>query len=202
MKVVAVLLAGGQGSRMAVDGRGPDKPLRPLAGRPLLAHAIDRVRPQVDGLVLNANGDPARFAAFRLDVVGDDMPGQPGPLAGILAGLRWAARAGASDVLSVATDTPFLPADLVERLQAARAAAGVPLACAGSGGWTHPVIGLWPVRLADALEADLRAGMRKIDLWTAWHGVAVADFPTLPFDPFFNVNRPEDLAAAERFVLK
>ncbi len=202
MKVVAVLLAGGQGSRMAVDGRGPDKPLRPLAGRPLLAHAIDRVRPQVDGLVLNANGDPARFAAFRLDVVGDDMPGQPGPLAGILAGLRWAARAGASDVLSVATDTPFLPADLVERLQAARAAAGVPLACAGSGGWTHPVIGLWPVRLADALEADLRAGMRKIDLWTARHGVAVADFPTLPFDPFFNVNRPEDLAAAERFVLK
>ena len=202
MKVVAVLLAGGQGSRMAVDGQGTDKPLRRLAGRTLLAHAIERMRPQVDAMVLNANGDPARFAAFGLEVVADDVPDQPGPLAGILAGLRWARRQGASDVLSVATDTPFLPADLVARLQAARAAAGMPLACAGSGGWTHPVIGLWPVALADALEADLRAGHRKIDAWTARHGVAVADFATTPFDPFFNVNRPADLVEAERVLLK
>ncbi len=202
MKVVAVLLAGGQGSRMATDGQGPDKPLRRLAGRPLLAHAIDRVRPQVEAMVLNANGDPARFATFGLEVVPDDVPDQPGPLAGILSGLRWAARQGATDVLSIATDTPFLPPDLATRLHAARTAAGVPLACAGSCGWTHPVIGLWPVSLADALEADLRAGTRKIDSWTARHGIAVADFPAHPFDPFFNVNRPEDLAEAERILLK
>lgn len=148
-------------------------------------------------MVLNANGDAARFVEFGLEVVADDVPGQPGPLAGILAGMRWAARLGAADVLSVAADTPFLPRDLVSRLDAARAAAGVPLACAASGGWTHPVIGLWPVRLADTLEADLRSGLRKIDAWTVRHGVASAEFPTAPFDPFFNVNRPDDLAEAE-----
>jgi molybdopterin-guanine dinucleotide biosynthesis protein A len=196
MDVVAVLLAGGLGSRMAADGQGPDKPLRLLGGRTLLDHAIDRIRPQVSGLVINANGDPARFARWGLEVVADDVPDQPGPLAGILAGLRWAAARGACDVVSVATDTPFLPVDLVARLDAARRAAGVPLACAGSGGWTHPVIGLWPVALADALEGDLRAGMRKIDRWTAQFGVATAEYPVIPFDPFFNVNRPEDLAEA------
>ncbi len=199
--VAAVLLAGGQGSRMAVDGQGPDKPLRRLAGRTLLDHAIARVAPQVDAMVLNANGDAARFAAWGLDVVADAMPDYPGPLAGILAGLRWAAMRGATDVLSVPTDTPFLPEDLVARLQAARREAGVPLACAASGGWTHPVIGLWPVHLVDALEADLRAGTRKIDAWTARFGVASAVFATAPFDPFFNVNRPEDLMQAARMLI-
>ena len=120
-----------------------------------------------------------------------------GPLAGVLAGMRWGAARGASDVLSVPTDTPFLPRDLVARLAAARAAAGVPLACAGSGGWAHPVIGLWPVRLADALEAAVRGGMRKIDAWTALYGVARADFEGEP-DPFFNANTPDELAEAER----
>jgi molybdopterin-guanine dinucleotide biosynthesis protein A len=195
--VAAVLLAGGQGSRMAVDGQGPDKPLRLLGGRTLLDHAIGRVSPQVDAMVLNANGDGLRFASWGLEVVADAVPNHPGPLAGILAGMRWAAARGFADVLSVATDTPFLPRDLVARLVAARAEAGVPMACAASGGWTHPVIGLWPVSLADALEADLRAGMRKIDVWTALHGVAHAEFATVPFDPFFNVNRPGDLAEAE-----
>ncbi len=202
MKLVAVLLAGGQGSRMAVDGQGADKPLRLLAGRPLLAHAIDRIRPQVEAMVLNANGDPARYAAFGLDIIPDDIPDHPGPLAGILSGLRWAIRQGATDVLSIATDTHFAGTCQATRLHTARTAAHVPLACAGSGGWTHPVIGLWPVTLADALEADLRAGTRKIDTWTARHGIAVADFPTHPFDPFFNVNRPDDLAEAERILLK
>jgi molybdopterin-guanine dinucleotide biosynthesis protein A len=202
MSVMAVLLAGGLGSRMATDGRGPDKPLRPLGGQPLLTYAIGRIGPQVKAMVLNANGDPSRFAVFGLDVVADEVPGQLGPLAGILAGLRWAAARGGTDVLSVPTDTPFLPQDLVARLQAARSAAAVPLACAGSGGWTHPVIGLWPVALADALEVDLRAGTRKIDAWTMRHGVAVADFATDPFDPFFNVNRPEDLAEAENLLLR
>ena len=200
--IAAVLLAGGQGSRMAVDGRGPDKPLRLLAGRSLLDHVIARVAPQVTALVLSANGDPGRFAAWRLDVVPDALPDHPGPLAGILAGLRWGQAHGFTDMLSVAADTPFLPNDLVSRLQAARTDASVPLACAASGGWTHPVIGLWKVALADALEADLRGGLRKIDVWTARHGVAHAEFSVIPFDPFFNVNRPDDLAEAERYCMK
>lgn len=198
MNVVAVLLAGGLGSRMG----GGDKPLRLLSGRTLLDHAIACVAPQVSAMVLNANGDLARFAELGLDVVPDPVEGYAGPLAGILAGLRWAASRDAQDVVSVPTDTPFLPHDLVARLHTAREDAGVPLACAASGGWTHPVIGLWPVRLADTLEADLRAGMRKIDRWTALHGVAAAEFPMLPFDPFFNVNTPDDLAEAERLAAK
>lgn len=194
--VAAVLLAGGLGSRMAVDGQGCDKPLRVLSGRTLLEHAIGRIGPQVAAMVLNANGDLARFDRFGLEVVADAVPGHPGPLAGILAGMRWAAARGFADVVSIPTDTPFLPPDLVARLDAARRGAGVPLACAASGGWTHPVVGIWPVALADALEAGLRAGMRKIDSWTARHGVTAAEFATVPFDPFFNVNRPEDLVAA------
>lgn len=200
MTIVAVLLAGGQGTRMAADGQGGDKPLRLLGGVTLLDHAIAQIRPQVSALVINANGDPARFTAWPFDVVPDPLPDYPGPLAGILAGLRWAEQQGAQDVVSVPTDTPFLPSDLVVRLDAARQAAGVKLACAASGGWTHPVIGIWPVALADTLEADLRAGTRKIDAWTARHGVAAAEFGIQPFDPFFNVNRPADLATAEAML--
>jgi molybdopterin-guanine dinucleotide biosynthesis protein A len=188
----AVLLAGGRGQRMG----GGDKPLRLLHGRPLLDHAIARIRPQVGAMVLNANGDPARFAAYGLPVVADPLPDHPGPLAGILAGMRWAAARGVADVLSVPTDTPFLPPDLAARLAAGRGA--MPLACAASGGWTHPVIGLWPTALADALEAAMRAGIRKIDRWTAEHGVVAVEFSIEPFDPFFNVNTPEELAEAER----
>ncbi len=198
--LAGVLLAGGLGSRMAADGQGADKPLRLLGSTTLLGHAIARMAPQVAALVLNANGDPARFATFGLDVVADAIPGHPGPLAGILAGMRWAATRGFADVMSIPTDTPFLPPDLASRLNAARHAANVPLACAASGGWTHPVIGIWPVSLADVLEADLRAGIRKIDAWTARQGITSAEFSTNPFDPFFNVNRPEDLAEAERML--
>ncbi len=200
--VAAVLLAGGLGSRMAADGQGGDKPLRNLGGSTLLARAIARVRPQVAAMVLNANGDPARFKAYALDVVADEVPGHPGPLAGILAGMRWAAARGFADIVSIPTDTPFLPLDLAGRLDTARQEAKMPLACAASGGWNHPVIGVWPVRLADQLEADLRSGMRKIDTWTAQHGVATASFSIEPFDPFFNVNRPDDLTEAERLLAK
>lgn len=195
-QVAAVLLAGGRGQRM---GEG-DKPLRILGGRTLLDHAIGRIGPQVRAMVLNANGDAARFAGYGLEVVADPLPDFPGPLVGVLAGMRWAAARGYADIVSVPTDTPFLPDDLVARLLAERAAAGVALACAASGGWTHPVIGLWPVALADALEAALRTGMRKIDRWTAEHGVVAVDFAVAPFDPFFNVNTPEELAAAEGMV--
>ncbi len=193
--VACVLLAGGLGRRMG----GGDKPLRLLAGRPLLDHVIARVRPQVAALALNANGDASRFAAWGLPVVPDTLPDHPGPLAGILAGMRWAGARGHADLLSVPTDTPFLPADLATRLAAARAAAGTPLACATSGGWRHPVVGLWPVALADTLEASLLGGMRKIEVWTAEHGIAHADFAGEP-DPFFNANTPAELAEAERLL--
>ena len=202
MTIAAVLLAGGLGSRMAADGQGPDKPLRLLHGRTLLHHALACIAPQVDAMVLNANGDPSRYAGFGLDIVPDPIAGHPGPLAGILAGLRWAAARGHADLVSIPSDTPFLPGDLVTRLQSARATNHTPLACAASGGWTHPVIGLWPTSLADALEADLCAGIRKIDAWTAQHGVAEAHFSTDPFDPFFNVNRPAELAEAERLPIR
>jgi molybdopterin-guanine dinucleotide biosynthesis protein A len=194
---VAVLLAGGLARRMG----GGDKPLRLLHARTLLDHAIERIGPQVRAMVLNANGDAARFSPWRLDVVPDPLPDFPGPLVGVLAGMRWTVsnHPEADAVLSVPTDTPFLPPDLVGRLQAARAAANLPIACAASGGRTHPVIALWPVALADALEAALRAGERKIDAWTARYGVAEAAFDDAAGDPFFNVNRPEDLAEAERF---
>lgn len=179
---------------------GGDKPLRMLNGRSLLAHAIARIAPQVAAMVLNANGDPGRLASFGLPVVGDPLPDFPGPLAGILAGLRWAQKMhpNVTHVLSVPTDTPFLPVDLVARLLAGRGT--LPLACAASGGWTHPVIGLWPVSLADALEGALRAGERKIDAFTARYGVAGVDFDTAPIDPFFNVNQPEDIATAESLI--
>jgi molybdopterin-guanine dinucleotide biosynthesis protein A len=157
------------------------------------------MRPQCARLLLNANGDPARFADTGLPVVADDVPDFAGPLAGILAGLDWSAvnAPDVADVASVPGDCPFLPRDLVGRLHAARAAAGTPLACARSGDWRHPVVGLWPV----ALRADLRRaltaeGLRKIEIWTARHGVALADWPVDPVDPFFNVNTPQDAAEA------
>ncbi len=193
---VAVLLAGGLARRMG----GGDKPLRRLGGRPLLDHVLDRVRPQVRAIALNANGDPARFAAWGLPVLPDTLPDNPGPLAGVLAGMRWAAAGGAADVLSVPTDTPFLPADLAARLEQARRAAGVAIACAASGGRTHPVVALWPASLADALEAALLAGMRKIDRWTAAQGVVSAIFDESGYDPLLNVNSPDELQAAERLL--
>jgi molybdopterin-guanine dinucleotide biosynthesis protein A len=193
---VAVLLAGGLARRMG----GGDKPLCMLAGRPLLDHVLDRIRPQVGSVALNANGDPARFARWGLPVLADPCPGNPGPLAGVLAGMRWASVLDAADVLSVPTDTPFLPGDLLARLDAARRAAGVPIACAASGGRTHPVVALWPAALAETLAAALQSGLRKIDAWTAGQGVCSAAFDDAGPDPFFNVNSPDDLAAAELLI--
>jgi molybdopterin-guanine dinucleotide biosynthesis protein A len=193
---LAVILAGGLARRMG----GGDKVLRMLAGRPLLDHVLDRLRPQVATIILNANGDPARFAGHGLPVIPDTLPGQPGPLAGILAGLEYAAARGVAELLSVTGDAPFIPPDLLARLRAARQAAGTPLACAWSGGQSHPPIGLWSVALREDLRSALLAGERKIDRWTAPHGCAAADWPTTPYDPFFNVNAPEDLAEAERLL--
>jgi molybdopterin-guanine dinucleotide biosynthesis protein A len=194
---LGLLLAGGLARRMG----GGDKPLRTIAGRTILAHVVERLGPQCESLLINANGDPARFSDYGLPVVADSVPDFAGPLAGILAGLDWMAqhRPGLSWMVSVAADTPFIPRDLVARLHRARAELNVPLACAASGGWTHPVIGLWPL----ALREDLRHALtvedeRKIDRWTARHGCASAEWPVDPVDPFFNANRPEDLTEAER----
>ena len=194
---LGLLLAGGLARRMG----GGDKPLRTIGGHSILAHVIERLAPQCDRLLVNANGDPARFADYGLPVVADSVPDFAGPLAGILAGLDWMAahRPESKWLVSVAADTPFIPHDLVAGLHEAREAQGVPLACAASGGWTHPVIGLWPVRL----RADLRHALtvedeRKIDRWTARHGCASAEWPVTPVDPFFNANKPEDLDEAER----
>jgi molybdenum cofactor guanylyltransferase len=197
--VLGVLLAGGQARRMG----GGDKCLRPLGGRPILAQVIERAAPQVAALLLNANGDPARFAGFGLPVAGDVVAGFAGPLAGVLTGMEWA-RAKRPDcpwIATIATDTPFFPTDLVARLLAAVAGDAAELACAASAGRSHPVFGLWPVRLADDLRhAMLADGIRKVDVWTARYRLAPVDFPATPLDPFFNTNRPEDLAEAERLL--
>ncbi|CAN5340788.1 molybdenum cofactor guanylyltransferase MobA [soil metagenome] len=196
-QTLGLLLAGGLARRMG----GGDKPLRTIAGKTILAHVVERLAPQCDGLLVNANGDPARFAAYGLPVVADSVPNFVGPLAGILAGLDWMAanRPALHWLVSVAADTPFIPGDLVARLHAAREAQDLPLACAASGGWTHPVIGLWPVRLREELRHALTVeDERKIDRWTARHGCASAEWPVAPVDHFFNANKPDDLAEAER----
>jgi len=195
VKVGGLLLAGGLSRRMG----GGDKALRLLGGVSLLDRVIERIRPQVEALVLSANGDPARFARFGLPVAPDSVPDFAGPLAGVLAGLDWAAvnRPDCPFVVSVATDSPFLPRDLVARFIAGIEEAQADLACAASGGQTHPVIGLWPVRLREDLRhAVVEEGIRKVDQWTARHRLATVVFGSEPIDPFFNANRPEDLAAA------
>jgi molybdopterin-guanine dinucleotide biosynthesis protein A len=197
--IAGILLAGGQSRRMG----GGDKCLRPLGTTTILARVIERAAPQVAALALNANGDPARFEAYRLPVIADSIPDFAGPLAGVLAGLDWAAARGRGDshVASFATDAPFLPHDLVARFVAARERDGADLVCAASGGRTHPVFGLWPVALRDALRrAMVEEGVRKVDAWTARYRLAVVDYPVESFDPFFNTNRPEDLAMAATLV--
>ncbi len=199
--VCGVVLAGGLARRMG----GGDKALIRLGGETLLSRVIARIRPQVAALAINANGDPGRFAAFGLPVVADPVEGFAGPLAGVLAGLLWAREAAPQCpwLVSVATDAPFLPADLVARLLDAVAREGADMACAASGGRNHPVFGLWPVRLADDLARALRdEGLRKVDVWTARYRLAVADFPAEPVDPFFNANRPADLARAEAVLAR
>ena len=208
-KPTGLLLAGGQSRRMSdafAAGRG-DKGLLDLSGKPMLGHVIERLAPQAGRLVINANGDPARFASFNLPVVPDTIEGYAGPLAGILAGLRWSIvnAPDATHVVSVSTDAPFLPADLVTKLQQGLATASGSIALAQSGGELHPVIGLWPVALADDLEQALRAGTRKVLAWTDRHGTVPVEFPFTHLkgrsvDPFFNANTPEELAEARQLL--
>ncbi len=194
---LGLLLAGGLSRRMG----GGDKPLLEIAGRSMLAHVVERLRPQCTALLLNANGDAARFRDYGLPIVADSVPDFAGPLAGILAGLDWMAanRPDLCWMASVAADTPFIPRDLVSRLHQARASAGTALACASSGGRSHPVVGLWPVALRDDLRQSLCVeGERKVSRWTSRRGSAEASWSSEPVDPFFNANVAEDLAEAER----
>jgi molybdenum cofactor guanylyltransferase len=197
--IPGVLLAGGLARRMG----GGDKPMRTIGGKTILQRVIARLAPQCDGLVLNANGDPARFASFGLPVIADSVADFPGPLAGILAALDWMAanRPEVKHVLSAAADCPFLPRDLVTRLEESRAAENAELAVAASGGQTHPVIGLWSVHLRDKLRhALVKEDIRKIDRWTARYQLATVTWPATPLDPFFNANTVEDIAEAERLA--
>ncbi|WP_333829051.1 molybdenum cofactor guanylyltransferase MobA [Pararhodobacter sp.] len=194
--VLGVILAGGRATRMG----GGDKGLRQVAGRRLMDHVITRLGPQVAGMAINANGDPARLAEFGLPVLADSLPDHPGPLAGVLAGLDWAAGQGAAAIVTAAADTPFFPPDLVARLQMAAGVSGLALAASRDDDgrvWRQPTFGLWPVTLRDDLRDALTGGLRKIVLWTDGHGAGQAVFPSDPFDPFFNVNTPEDIARAE-----
>jgi molybdopterin-guanine dinucleotide biosynthesis protein A len=197
---LGLVLAGGLARRMG----GGDKARIRIGGATILERVLARLKPQCSRIIINANDDPARFADTGLPVVQDNIPGFVGPLAGILAGLDWAAAHApeVSDIISVPGDCPFLPVDLVTRLLGERQADGQALACARSGEWRHPVVGLWPVGLRDDLRRALaEEGLRKIESWTARHGVAIADWPSAPVDPFFNVNSPEDVAEAERMAV-
>lgn len=195
----AIILAGGRSTRMG----GGDKGLREVGGERLIDRVIARIAPQCGPIALNANGDPTRFADLGLPVLPDSLPDHPGPLAGVLAGMDWAASIGADAVVSVAADTPFLPRDLVERLQAAAGPSGLALAASPDETgklWHHPTFGLWPVALRDDLREALKGGLRKVVLWTDPHGAGTASFASSPFDPFFNINTPDDIAEAEKLT--
>jgi molybdopterin-guanine dinucleotide biosynthesis protein A len=203
-KISGVILAGGRSRRMG----GGDKCLQPLSGEYLISHVITRAHSQVDALAINANGDPGRFADFNLPVIADSVTGFAGPLAGVLAGLDWAAEAAPESMwlATFACDAPFFPDNLVIRLWAETEEAGANLACAQSHGRDHPVFGLWPLALRDALrQALVEDDIRKVDIFTARYELVQVEFPDLasprgPVDPFFNANRPEDLAEAERIL--
>ncbi|MEX0339309.1 MAG: molybdenum cofactor guanylyltransferase MobA [Arenibacterium sp.] len=198
---LGVILAGGLARRMG----GGDKGLLHVGGRPILDHVIDRIAPQVAALAINANGDVTRFARYKLPLLPDGIADFPGPLAGVLAGLDWAAEQGAETIVTAAADTPFFPCDLVPQLLLAAEDMTNPLALAATpddtrGHVRHPTFGLWPVALRDDLRAALEGGLRKVVLWSDKHGGREAVFPADGFDPFFNINTPEDLALAEELA--
>ena len=208
-KPTGLLLAGGQSRRMqgAVPHGPRDKALLEIGGKPMLAHVIERLAPQVGDMVLSANGDPARFASFGLPVVPDTITDFAGPLAGLLAGMRWSQRKspGTTHIVSVSTDAPFLPADLVLQFQSAVGHREMAVAIAQCGTQLHSVIGLWPVVLADQLETALLSGLRKVSAWTDRCETVVVDYAPVEMngrkvDPFFNANTPQELATARQLL--
>ncbi len=206
-RIVGILLAGGQSRRMfEASGTAGDKGLLDVAGKPMIAHAIAMLMPQVSAMAINANGDPSRFAPFGLPVFADTVGGYAGPLAGVLAGMIWARinHPAATHIVTVSSDAPFLPPDLVAKLMAA-IRPGKAIALAASNGELHPVIGLWPTALEGDLEAQLQNGVRKVLAWTDRHGTSAAEFAMTDVggeqvDPFFNANTPSELDEARRLL--
>lgn len=196
MNIAGIILAGGRSSRM----EGRDKALLRLGSTTLVAHGIDRLAPQVSRLVVSANGDPARFCLGGIEIIADADDSHAGPLAGILAGLRWVANQSphSQALVSVAVDAPFFPTNLVERLAAATAELPGTVAVAARAGTRHPTFGLWPLAVTEALAHFLDQGGRKVGAFIETQPHVVIDFPAPEgFDPFFNINTPADLAEAE-----
>lgn len=190
-EALAVILAGGESRRM-----GQDKAFAPLAGRPLIAHAIDRLAPQCAAIAISAGTDTERFDGLGLEVLPDARWQGGGPLVGVLAAMNWAAKKGARHVLTVPVDTPFLPADYAARLASVTA----PIVLAETADGWHGACGRWSVILREDLGAALAAGTRKVTDFAASHGAQGCVFPAGDPPPFFNVNRPEDLARAEAWM--
>lgn len=203
-RLAGIILAGGLSRRMG----GGDKTLYRIGERSMLERIIERLRPQVTELAINANGDPARLREHGLEIVADPIEGHPGPLAGILAGLQWAAdRPGLTHIVTVPCDTPFFPVDLAARLFAANQGSESRIVLAASTHGLHPVVGLWPIALAGALESHVEAGNAKVTGFVDLHEHHAVEFPPIAWsggwlDPFFNVNRPEDLELARRFAVE
>jgi molybdopterin-guanine dinucleotide biosynthesis protein A len=197
MSPLGVILAGGKASRMG----GVDKCFLPLMGRLVIDSVMERLVQQVPQIAINANGDLTRFDSFNLPTVPDSVVDFPGPLAGVLAGLDWAATRGASHIVTVAADTPFFPMDLLLKLERTQLAQSKPISLAATQGKNrlnmHPTFGLWPVDLRDDLRCQLGAGVRKVVQWAERHGKADTVFNVIGQDPFFNINTPEDLMQAE-----
>ena len=187
--IAGCIIAGGASRRM-----GEDKAVLEFGGMPLVVHAIERLKPQVTSLIINAHDDSADFSAYGLPVVTDPAADRQGPLAGILASLRWAEKNDIAWIATIAVDTPFFPRDLVSRL--AEAAQDKELACASSAGRLHPVFGLWKAELAQELEQQIENGLRSVRQWVALHDAGIAQWPAEPYDPFFNINSPADMAVA------
>lgn len=196
---LGLVLAGGRATRMG----GRDKAMCLLGGMRMIDRVIARIGPQCAELAINANGDPARFEAYALPVLPDRVADAAGPLAGVLAGLDWAFARGADAIVTVAVDTPFFPTDLVTQLQRAAGPTGLCLAASPDAEGAlrrHPTFGLWPVALRDDLRAALLGGARKVSVWADGHGAVTARFESHPFDPFFNINTPQDVLAAEALI--
>lgn len=197
MRTAGLVLAGGQATRMG----GGQKALLEISGKSLLARVLERLAPQLGDIAISANSEPELYAPFGLPVLPDTLEDFPGPLAGVLSGLRWAKGLGFSHIVSVAGDTPFFPDDLVSRLEASGGVIGMAATHdPDRGAMRQPTFGLWPVDLADDLESALKEGTRKIVVWANRHGVSEVVYPSQPFDPFFNVNTPGDMLTAKEYV--
>jgi molybdenum cofactor guanylyltransferase len=192
-RIAGCIVAGGQSLRMGIDKR-----FAHLGGKPLIAHAVERLTPQVDQLMINANDDDEGFAAFALPVRADPVADLPGPLAGILAGLLWAREIGAGFLVTATADAPFFPHDLVARFSAA---GEHHIVCASSGDRLHPVFAMWALSLTDDLSRALREEqLRKVEDFVGRYRTRRVSWPALPYDPFFNINTPDDLAEAQRIL--